>query len=56
LLRSETRLEALEAIYSAVVRSIASGIITLGEDGRSPYLNPPPSTDRLPDRVAVDGR
>jgi two-component system sensor histidine kinase PilS (NtrC family) len=40
LLRSETRLEALEAIYSAVVRSIASGIITLGEDGRITYLNP----------------
>jgi two-component system sensor histidine kinase PilS (NtrC family) len=40
LLRSETRLEALEAIYSAVVRSIASGILTLGEDGRITYLNP----------------
>ena len=40
LLRSETRLEALEAIYSAVVRSIASGILTMGEDGRVTYLNP----------------
>jgi two-component system sensor histidine kinase PilS (NtrC family) len=40
LQRSETRLEALEAIYSAVVRSIASGILTLGEDGRITYLNP----------------
>ena len=40
LLRSETRLEALEAIYSAVVRSIASGILTVGEDGRITYLNP----------------
>jgi two-component system sensor histidine kinase PilS (NtrC family) len=40
LLRSETRLEALEAIYSAVVRSIASGILTVGEDGRVTYLNP----------------
>ncbi|HYS08092.1 MAG TPA: ATP-binding protein [Myxococcales bacterium] len=40
LLRSEKRLEALEGIYSAVVRSIASGILTLGEDGRITYLNP----------------
>jgi two-component system sensor histidine kinase PilS (NtrC family) len=40
LLRSETRLEALEAIYSAVVRSIASGILTMDEDGRITYLNP----------------
>ena len=40
LQRSETRFTALEAIYSAVVRSIASGILTLGEDGRITYLNP----------------
>jgi two-component system sensor histidine kinase PilS (NtrC family) len=40
LQRSETRLTALEAIYSAVVRSIASGILTIGEDGRITYLNP----------------
>jgi two-component system sensor histidine kinase PilS (NtrC family) len=40
LLRSETRLEALQAIYSAVVRSIASGIITTDENGRISYLNP----------------
>src|SRR2546428_12709675 len=53
LLRSETRLEALEAIYSAVVRSIASGIITLGEAGRVTYLNPAaqPLTG-LPGRIA----
>ncbi|HZX97331.1 MAG TPA: ATP-binding protein [Myxococcales bacterium] len=38
--RSETRLEALEAIFSAVVRSIASGIITVDESGRITYLNP----------------
>ena len=40
LLESETRLEALEAIYSAVVRSIASGIITVDEGGMVTYLNP----------------
>ncbi len=40
LLRSETRLEALEAIYSAVVRSIASGILTVDEERRVTYLNP----------------
>jgi two-component system sensor histidine kinase PilS (NtrC family) len=40
LLKSETRLEALEEIYSAVVKSIASGILTVGEDGRITYLNP----------------
>src|SRR6266481_5080445 len=40
LQRSETKLEALEAIYSAVVRSIASGILTVGEDGHITYLNP----------------
>ena len=53
LLRSETRLEALEAIYSAVVRSIASGIITLGEDGRITYLTPAAEhLTGLVDRVA----
>ncbi len=40
LLRSETRLEALQSIYSAVVRSIASGIITVDEEGRFTWLNP----------------
>jgi len=40
LAASETRLEALEAIYSAVVRSIGSGILTTDETGRITYLNP----------------
>src|SRR5207248_1134714 len=40
LAESETRLEALEAIYSAVVRSIASGILTVDEAGKITYLNP----------------
>ncbi|MGE5049098.1 MAG: two-component system sensor histidine kinase NtrB [Deltaproteobacteria bacterium] len=44
LLRSETRLEEIEAIFSAVVRSIASGIITVGEDGRLTYINPAAET------------
>jgi len=53
LLRSEKRLEALEGIYSAVVRSIASGILTLGEDGRITYLNPAAEhLTGLSDRVA----
>jgi two-component system sensor histidine kinase PilS (NtrC family) len=39
LLQSETRLEALQAIYSAVVRSVASGILTLDEEGRVTFLN-----------------
>src|SRR5205807_3110238 len=39
LAESETRLEALQAIYSAVVRSVASGIITLDGEGCVTYLN-----------------
>ena len=39
LAESETRLTALQAIYSAVVRSVASGIITLDGEGRVTYLN-----------------
>ena len=40
LRESETRLEALQTIYSAVVRSIASGIITVDQGGDVTYLNP----------------
>ena len=40
LRESETRLEALQTIYSAVVRSIASGILTVDQEGRVTYLNP----------------
>ena len=40
LAESETQLSTLQAIYSAVVRSIASGILTLDEGGRVTYLNP----------------
>jgi two-component system sensor histidine kinase PilS (NtrC family) len=40
LAERETRLMALEAIYSAIVRSIASGIVTTDEQGRVSYLNP----------------
>jgi two-component system sensor histidine kinase PilS (NtrC family) len=40
LAESETRLEALQAIYSAVVRSIQSGIITTDDQGGITYLNP----------------
>src|SRR5205823_2116782 len=36
----EIRLEALQTIYSAVVRSIASGILTVDEQDRITYLNP----------------
>ena len=39
LAESETRLEALQAIYSAVVRSVASGILTLDEAGHVTWLN-----------------
>jgi two-component system sensor histidine kinase PilS (NtrC family) len=39
LAESETRLTALQAIYSAVVRSVASGILTLDEGGRITWLN-----------------
>ncbi len=56
LLRSETRLEALEAIFSAVVRSIASGIITVGEDGRLTYINPAAETLTGLDARAAHGR
>src|SRR3954466_3193205 len=56
LLRSETRLEALEAIFSAVVRSIASGIITVGEDGRLTYINPAAETLTGLDARAANGR
>jgi two-component system sensor histidine kinase PilS (NtrC family) len=40
LRESETRLEALQTIYSAVVRSITSGIITVDQAGNVTYLNP----------------
>ncbi|HET7785176.1 MAG TPA: ATP-binding protein [Myxococcales bacterium] len=56
LLRSETRLEALEAIFSAVVRSIASGIITVGEDGRLTYINPAAEALTGLDARAAHGR
>jgi len=39
LAESETRLEALQAIYSAVVRSVASGILTVDDLGEVTYLN-----------------
>ncbi|MCA1829403.1 MAG: PAS domain S-box protein [Myxococcales bacterium] len=39
LAASQTRLESLEAIYSAVVRSVASGILTVDDEGRISYLN-----------------
>ena len=39
LAESETRLTALQAIYSAVVRSVASGILTLDEGGQITWLN-----------------
>jgi two-component system sensor histidine kinase PilS (NtrC family) len=39
LAESETRLTALQAIYSAVVRSVASGILTLDEQGHITWLN-----------------
>lgn len=41
LRESETRLEALQTIYSAVVRSIASGILTVDQNGHITYMNPP---------------
>jgi two-component system sensor histidine kinase PilS (NtrC family) len=56
LLRSETRLEALEAIFSAVVRSIASGIITVGDDGRLTYINPAAETLTGLDARSAHGR
>jgi two-component system, NtrC family, sensor histidine kinase PilS len=40
LAESQTRLEALQAIYSAVVRSVASGILTLDDQGHVTWLNP----------------
>ena len=40
LAESETRLEALQSIYSAVVRSIGSGILTTDEQGVVTWLNP----------------
>ncbi|MGZ6143613.1 MAG: histidine kinase dimerization/phospho-acceptor domain-containing protein, partial [Myxococcales bacterium] len=39
LAESETRLTALQAIYSAVVRSVASGILTVDDQGLVTYLN-----------------
>jgi len=40
LAERETQLEALEATFSAIVRSISSGIITTDEHGQITYLNP----------------
>ena len=39
LAESETRLTALQAIYSAIVRSVASGILTVDDQGSVSYLN-----------------
>src|SRR6266852_109582 len=35
----QTRLDQLEALYSAIVKSISSGIVTVDEQGRITYLN-----------------
>jgi two-component system, NtrC family, sensor histidine kinase PilS len=35
----ETRLDQLEALYSAIVKSISSGIVAVDEQGRITYLN-----------------
>jgi two-component system sensor histidine kinase PilS (NtrC family) len=40
LAERETRLVAVEAIFSAVVQSISSGIVTVDHLGRITYLNP----------------
>lgn len=40
LAESETRLTALQDIYSAVVRSIASGILTVDDGDRITWMNP----------------
>jgi two-component system sensor histidine kinase PilS (NtrC family) len=54
LAESETRLEALEAIYSAVVRSIGSGILTVDDSGCVTYLNP--AAELLTDRSNATAR
>jgi two-component system, NtrC family, sensor histidine kinase PilS len=39
LAERQTRLDELEALYSAIVKSITSGIVALDEQGRITYLN-----------------
>jgi two-component system, NtrC family, sensor histidine kinase PilS len=39
LAERQTRLDKLEALYSAIVKSISSGIVTVDEQGRITYLN-----------------
>jgi two-component system sensor histidine kinase PilS (NtrC family) len=39
LAERQTRLDKLEAMYSAIVKSISSGIVTVDEQGRITYLN-----------------
>ena len=39
LAERQTRLDELEALYSAIVKSISSGIVTVDEQGRITYLN-----------------
>jgi len=39
LAERQTRLDKLEALYSAIVKSISSGIVAVDEEGRVTYLN-----------------
>ncbi|HWE24116.1 MAG TPA: ATP-binding protein [Myxococcales bacterium] len=39
LAERQTRLDELEALYSAIVKSISSGIVALDEEGRITYVN-----------------